>query len=241
MNGLTAADFADTGQWRLILNIFPTGMKAHLENTLHPDLEPQLLFTTEWEADGSSLLRNIENAVYDHPRVLDDFSAKIIVYDRRVVFMPTALMEETEGAEESCFTALYDASPEDVMTESDDDITVAYAPAKGLKGFINRTFPGARVGCNLMDKLKQFRRREDGERLYVEVRENEADFLLLDGEKLLSASTHSWNAGSDIVYHGFNLMDVYSVTPKDTRVFLGGEKIPEDVRETFTRFCAAVE
>ena len=101
MNGLTSADFADTGQWRLILKIFPSGMSAHLENTIHTDLEPQLLFSTQWEVDGANLLRNIENAVYDHPRVLDDFSARIIIYERKVLFMPTELIEETEGAEES--------------------------------------------------------------------------------------------------------------------------------------------
>ena len=65
MNGLTVADFADTGQWRLILKIFNTGIVAYLENTIHTDLEPQMLFSTQWEADGVNLLRNIENAVYD--------------------------------------------------------------------------------------------------------------------------------------------------------------------------------
>ncbi len=40
MNGLTAADFADTGQWRLIVRIYRGGISAHLENTLHEGLSP---------------------------------------------------------------------------------------------------------------------------------------------------------------------------------------------------------
>lgn len=241
MNGLTAADFADTGQWRLILKIFPTGMNAHLENTLHPDLEPQMLFSTQWEDDGANLLRNIENAVYDHPRVLDDFSARIIIYDRKVLFMPTELVEETEGAEETFYTSLYETEASDVITETDRDITVAYAPASGLKGFLNRTFPGARIGCNLMGAVKRFRNDGDGKRICIFVRNWEADFILLDGQNLISASTHSWTAPSDISYHGFNILDVYGVNPSDVVAIFEGDDVPFETMEAFKKYCANLE
>ncbi len=241
MNGLTAADFADTGQWRLILKIFPTGMNAHLENTLHPDLEPQMLFSTQWEADGVNLLRNIENAVYDHPRVLDDFSARIIIFDRKVLFMPTELVEETEGAEEAFYTSLYASDASDVITETDGDITVAYAPATGLKGFLNRTFPGARIGCNLMVVVKKFRNDGSGKRLCLDIRDGEADFILLDGQNLISASTHSWIDPADIAYHGFNILDVYGVSPSEVIVVIGGDHVPEEGVEVFKKYCANLE
>lgn len=241
MNGLTAADFADTGQWRLILKIFPSGMSAHLENTIHLDLEPQLLFSTQWEADGTNLLRNIENAVYDHPRVLDDFSARIIIYERKVLFMPTELIEEADGAEESYYVSIYESEPSDVMTETDRDITVAYAPAPGLKGFLNRTFPGARIGCNLMDVLRKNRDNGEGVRMVVSVRDEEADFLLLSGNALLSASTHGWTGVTDIVYHAFNIMDVYGVSHSETALILAGKPLPEEIMNFLGKFCANIE
>lgn len=241
MNGLTAADFADTGQWRLILKIFPSGMSAHLENTIHTDLEPQLLFSTQWEVDGANLLRNIENAVYDHPRVLDDFSARIIIYERKVLFMPTELIEETEGAEESYYTSVFEAESADVMTDTDRDITVAYAPAPGLRGFLSRTFPGARIGCNLMDVLRKQRDSGEGIRLAVTVREEEADYVLLDGRNLVSASTHGWSAPADIIYHAFNIMEVYGVSHSETAVVLSGDPLPEDTVAFFDKFCANIE
>ncbi|MDE6299164.1 MAG: hypothetical protein K2M10_05925, partial [Muribaculaceae bacterium] len=64
MNGLTAADYADTGQWRLIVRIYLSGMSAFIENTIHTDLAPQLLFSSEWECEPDDLLNHIENAVY---------------------------------------------------------------------------------------------------------------------------------------------------------------------------------
>ena len=182
MNGLTVADFADTGQWRLILKIFNTGIVAYLENTIHTDLEPQMLFSTQWEADGVNLLRNIENAVYDHPRVLDDFSAKIIIYDPRTVFLPTEpLLRNLKVGRRRIIQHCMRRIPLTSSQAASTDVTVAYAPARGLKGFLRRTFPGARVECNLMDMLKRCRNDGEGYRMYVEVREGEADFVFLNG------------------------------------------------------------
>ena len=91
------------------------------------------------------MLQNIENAVYDHPRVLDDFSACILVFDRRTAFMPTELVEEAEGAEETYYSALYSADPADILTDTDGDLTAAYSPT-ALKDFLAAHSPGARGG-----------------------------------------------------------------------------------------------
>ena len=235
MNGLTAADFADTGQWRLIVRIYRGGISAHLENTLHEGLEPQLLFASSWEPGEGTLLQNIENAVYDHPRVLDDFSACILVFDRRTAFMPTELVEEAEGAEETYYSALYSADPADILTDTDGDLTAAYSPAPGLKGFLSRTFPGARVECNLMNQVRRLRRVGTGLRLFVTMRPDEADFILLDGENLISASTRAWLAGPDIVYYALNLADAYGYTMSDISVKIAGENVPEEGVEFFNR------
>lgn len=222
MTTLTVADYADTGQWRLIVNIHPSGMKAMLENTLHNDVEPQQLFSTRWEADPDTLLHNIENAVYDNPRVLDDFSARIVLFDRRTLFLPTKVAEENEGAEEEIYTSLYQAEAADVICEADRDITAVSSLASGLKGFLNRTFPGARVSTNLMMQVSNLRKEnnEGRKRMEVTVREQEkeADFILLDGSSLISASTHSVNSKEDVVYHIYNVIDSYGLDPCEVEI-----------------------
>lgn len=235
MNGLTAADYADTGQWRLIVNVMSTGISAYIENTIHKDLEPQLLFATEWEANADNLLKNIENAVYDHPRVLDDFSACVIVYDAKTLFMPTEVMEETEGAEETVYTSVYDADPAEVMVDVDADLTAAHCLAPGLKGFLNRTFPGAKIESNLMNKVRTLRRMNVGIKMYVVVRAAESDFILLDGKNLLSASTHATVCAPDSVYHAFNILDVYGLQPTSTPIMLSGDAVSDELRDIISR------
>lgn len=214
MTTLTVADFADTGQWRLIVEIHTDGMKAMLENTLHDDLEPQILFSTAWDEDPDALLRHIENTVYDNPRMLDDFSARILLFDRRTLFIPTHIAEQHEGEEEEIYTSLYRAEPEDVISETDGDITALSSFAPGLKGFLCRTFPGARVSTNLMAQVAAARKGE-GLRMLVTVRPKEADFILLDGSALISASTHSQSCQADVAYHACNIISAYGLDPAD--------------------------
>lgn len=231
MTILTAADYADTGQWRLVVRISEGGITAEIENTLHKDIEPQLLFSTEWEPDDGNLLKNIENAVYDHPRVLEDFAANIIVYDSKTLFMPTKIMEETEGAEEHVYTSIYDADPAEVMVDVDADLTAAHCLTRGIKGFLNRTFPGAKLESNLMNKVRTLRKNNEGVRMYVESRGTESDFILLDGHNLLSASTHPISCASDAVYHALNIIDVYGFPVKTTSIVLLASKLNEEIGE----------
>lgn len=218
MTILTAADYADTGQWRLVVNIRVDGMSAHLENTLHDDVEPTPLFSTQWDANTENLLHQVENAVYDNPRVLDDFSARIILADPRTAFMPTELVEDNEEDVEKYYTSVYTAVPADIMTETDGDVTAAFSMAPGMKSFLNRTFPGARIGCRLMQLVASGRKINDGLVMVIQPTKGEADFVLLDCHSLLSASTHPCKSDSDIVYHAFNIMEAYCVNPKDVRV-----------------------
>lgn len=222
MTTLTVADFADTGQWRLILNIHPTGINALLENTLHKDVEPQRLFATRWDNDPDNLLHHIENAVYDNPRVLDDFSARIVLFDRRTLFIPTVVIEENESEAEEIYTSLYTAKEADVVCETEGDLTAASSLAPGLKGFLQRTFPGARIATNLMMQVTQLRKENSGsgKRMTVTVRDEdkEADFILLDGVSLVSASTHTVNGLEDITYHIYNIIDTYGLDPSEVEI-----------------------
>ena len=223
MTTLTAADYADTGQWRLIVKIGNGGISAHLENTIHRDVDLQELFSTTWEEGSGSLLQHIENAVYDHPRVLDDFSARIVVYDRKTLFMPTELLLDTEGAEETYYTSVYGGDGADVMCEGDKEVTAAFMLAPGLK-------------------VTECRGKGEGKKLSLSLRDGEADFVMADGGNLLSASTRSWKTGDDIAYFAFNLMNVYGVDPKDVNVYVDadGVEVPSEMMAFFGKFAGGV-
>lgn len=241
MTILTAADYADTGQWRLLLHISSGGIKAYLENTIHDDLGPEVLFSSSWEKDGGELLKHIENAVYDHPRVLDDFSTRIVVCASKTLLIPTTLLADNEGAEEDYFTAVYEGEPEDVITDIDKEVTAAFVLVAGLKGFLGRTFPGASVRSNLMEIYRNHLKTAKGAKMFIEIRKGEADFVLGVDGRLLSGSTHGWKTGEDICYHAFNILNVYGVNPAHTVVEIAGEDVSDRVREFIKSYTQSSE
>lgn len=222
MYQLTAADFADTGQWRLLLKIGVTGLEAFLENTLHPEIEPQPLCNVTWDLNRDMLKKNIEDAVYSNPRLLDDFATRVILYDPCTLFIPSEIAEERAGAEEELYKKVYTAEDADIMTDFDRDITAAWSLAPGIKSFLTRTFPGARITCNLMEKVRNLRKDNSDLSLHVFARKGETDVILLDGKKLISASTHEWSHLDDIAYLALNLLDVYGYMIGDVKFFLEG-------------------
>lgn len=217
MYTLTAADFADTGQWRLLLKIENKGLEAFLENTLHPEIPAQHLCSVKWDINKDMLRKNIEDAVYSNPRLLDDFATRVVLYDPRTLFIPTELAEEKPGAEEEIYQKVYIAEQSDIMTDTDRDITAAWSMAPGLKSFLLRTFPGARITSNLMDKVREKRKDNEGPCLYVFAREGETDIIFLEGDALISAATHEWGHTDDIAYLVLNLLDIYDYKLKDIK------------------------
>lgn len=204
MYKLTAADFADTGQWRLLLNISEDGLEAFLENTIHPEIEPQEMCRVTWNPDREKLYKNIEEAVYNNPRLLDDFATRIILYDRRTLLVPKDIAEESAGAEEELYQKVYEAEGEDIMTDFHKGVSAVWSPGPGVKSFLYRTFPGARITCNLLEKWREQSGRNEAEekpgalRLYKEVRDKEVDFILMKDGALLSASTHQCETPKEI-------------------------------------------
>lgn len=222
MYNLTAADFADTGQWRLLLNIGVTGLQAFLENTLHPEIPPQPLCETHWDLNKDKLRKNIEEAVYSNPRLLDDFATRIILFDPRTLFIPTEIAEERAGAEEENYKKVYTAEEADIMTDTDRDLTAAWCLAPGVKSFLMRTFPGARITCNLMEKVRSLRKSNTGGAIFAFARNGETDIIFLKDRELISASTHEWTHPDDIAFLVLNLLATYNHKIDDVFVKVSG-------------------
>ncbi len=70
-----------------------------------------------------------------------------------------------------------------------------------------------------------FRSRERGadeSRVFIDIREGEADFIAFYGRSLLAGVTHRWHDPADIQYHLFNIMQVYGLDPASVQVSLSG-------------------
>ena len=217
-----AVRVGDVADWRLICVISSRRMCAYLKHT-DPTRDLEVLFDESWRDDSSSLLSRIENLVYDHPQVLDDFSADIIIVAPHTIWVPTSIVEDDEEQIDTLFNRVYEAEPQDISASEVDDATALFSLLPGLNAFLQRTFPGARIHSHLAVMAQRFRDRScDMTRVYIDVRDNEADFIAFDHRNLLMGATHTWHDPADIQYHLFNIMNVYNLDPRTTQVSLSG-------------------
>ena len=198
MYTLTAADFADTGQWRMILNIRKDGLDAWLENTVRAGIPPQKLCEVSWEEDPAMLLKHLEEAVYENPRLLDDFATRIILFDEHTLFIPEEITEESEKTEAEIYQQIYDAESSDIMYETKGGITGVWSMGTGIRSFLLRTFPGARLSNNLLEGVDKALKNPMGWHLTANVRRNEADVIVTVNGKLMAASTRKIQEENDL-------------------------------------------
>lgn len=223
-DGMTyqAVRIGDVADWRLICEISANGVYACLKH-LNPTQDIVTLFEERWDENAGDLLNKIENAVYDHPQVLDDFSADVTIVASNAIWVPTCLIEEDDEAASRLYNQVYTARECDVMSETVKDATCLYSLVPGLNAFLQRTFPGARIHSHLAVMAARFRERSsDVPRIYAEIRDKKVDILAFDRRNLLMAATHEWHEPNDIQYHIYNIMNVYDLDPKEVQVSLSG-------------------
>lgn len=222
-NTYQAVRIGDVADWRLICEISSRGMSAYLKH-IDPMQEVVTLFEEHWD-NGDNLLKQIENAVYDQPQVLDDFSADIAVVAPRSIWVPASEVDDDDERAAELYNQVYEAAESDIMTETAGNATCLYCLVPGLKGFLQRTFPGARIHSHLAVMAERFRERiADMPRVYAEIREGEVDILAFEGKKMLTAATHQWRHTNDIQYHIFNIINVYGLDPGEIQLSLSGLK-----------------
>ncbi len=212
----------DTTEWKLVVYISDKGMSAYLKNIENP-LEPVVtLFEDKWVREESGLLHRIETAIYDHPQLLDDFSTQIAMCSPRTQLIPEKVAQDSEDISR-LYNMIYKADEDDIFVDQFDGIVCAYTLSPGLQSFLRRTLSGARVVSHMGVEIRRFMQRgADMPRLYVDVRENEADFILIDDRKLLLGATHEWHVKEDLVYHVLNIIDVYGLDAANTQVSISG-------------------
>lgn len=232
----SAADLADTGQWRLLVYISDAGLTACLRH-VNPQAAPAAKLTDmRWTDDGRSLLEKIENAVYDNPRLLDDYATEIIIQTPKALFVPTGALDEP-GSETDFMERVYPASGDDIFTDglqlrdhTPTGESCIYTLTPGLQSFLQRTLPGSKVSCHLSVLIDKYRQQtSELTRIYVDIRRGEADIIALNGTQLLSASVHEWQESPDIAYRVLLLMKSYGLTTDGVEVRLGG--LPETKTE----------
>lgn len=241
---------ADTGQWRLIVTVSFSGISAILKNIMYEGVAPVPLFRKEWEADESNILDIVEAAVYDNPRLLDDFSTQILIYTAKSLWIPSELTEDEEF-DTNFYTSVYPARPEDIFADFGDQEVCLYSLAPGLNSFFKRTLPGCKISSHMTVLKREFRESEsqyasefsDVEpfvSIYINCRESEADLFCFKNGSFLSGSTHPWKNFNDIVYKALLLCNIYKLGNTSRIILTGPKSLTSGLKEAMERFFQTV-
>lgn len=226
-------NLADTGQWRLFMEISEDSMSAWLKSV---DFQPPqciAILNEKWDGE-FNLLDKIESAVYDNPRLLEDFATHIVVTTPYSLWIPGEFAEEEEF-DEKFFTSVYPAKEEDIMRDVDGEEICAYTLVPGLNSFLQRTLPGSKISSHLSVLKSFFPKLSPGvvsgdgylpskNRIYVNLRKQWADIFLFENDLFLSGSTHKWETVSDVAYFICLIASVYKIDTKSTELFIFGNE-----------------
>ncbi len=219
----TSVRIDDTVEWRLVIFVSERGMSAYLKNLENPLENIVTLFEESWDQDESMLLHRIEECVYNHPQLLDDFATEIIICSPRALWFPEKESRDPERLLQ-LYGEVYPVDGTDLFEDEREGMTCAYSLVAGLPSFLRRTLSGAKVSCHQGVLVSKFiKQNNESPVLYIDIRVDDADYILIDNGKLLLASTHQWHNMMDIGYMAMNIFDVYGLNPKMAQVSLSGE------------------
>ena len=226
----TRSDLLDTGQWHLAVDISKHGFGAWLLPDAALGKAPRVIIRQTWKPSEEGLLGRIEDAVYDNPTVLDDYSADIIVESDRQLWLPAELYPSDDDCADA-YVSVYGGDILDVMVNDLGREKCAFMLTPGLKSFMQRSFPGARIWSQ-QSLLKETTQPHDAFKCLVDIREATFDLILLCRGELLCASTHLWKSETDIAYMLLNIMQTFEAQSKDTEIVFSGNR---DVRQSLGR------
>ena len=241
-NDIALGSFVDTGHWKLLLTITADGMVGLIKNIQQTNKNPLLLFRNNWNADEGESLKNVENTVYENPRMLDDFATQIIIEAPKSLWIPSKFAEEDEY-DDKYFTKVYKALPEDIFADFYDEEICLFTLMPGLKSFLSRTLPGCRISSHIAILKEYYQAKiKGGNYIFLDIRDKAIDILAFSNKKFLSAATHPCEDFEELRYRILLLADAYNLELKSLNlsVFATNDKCKE-IAEEFEMFIPNIE
>lgn len=234
------SDLMDTGQWHLAVDISRHGFGAWLLPDESLGASPRVIIRTSWHPSDEGLLKRIEDTVYDNPMVLDDYSADIIVESDRQLWLPASLYPTDDDCADA-YSSIYGGDILDVMVNDLSTEKCAFMLTPGLKSFMQRSFPGARIWSQQALLKEASVQPHESFKCLLDVRQSTFDLILFRRGELLSASTHLWKTDTDIAYMLLNILQTYDApTPETELVFSGVRDVRQSLGKTLQPYFKTI-
>ncbi len=234
------SDLLDTGQWHLAVDISRHGFGAWLLPDESLGATPRVIVSTAWLPYEEGLLRRIEDTVYDNPIVLDDYSADIIIESDRQLWLPSSIYSSDDECADA-YISVYGGDILDVMVNDLGAEKCAFVLTPGLKSFMQRSFPGARIWSQQALLKEASVQPHESFKCLLDIRQASFDLILLRRGELQSASTHLWKTEADIGYMLLNILQTYGAqTPETEIAFSGIREVRQSLGKTLTPYFKSI-
>ena len=220
-------DISDHSRWRLQLTVGDGGVRANFY-----DAAAGRLFTyleKSWRGDPADSLRKIEDAIYEDPAILDDYTTGILIRPSRMIFVPDSrLGAESVEEDAEALLSLVDASDaRDVWTEPlGCGFTAVFSTPAGVRDFLSRTFPTEDVHLALLPMLGHvlFKERGPGRKMWVHLDTGTLDVVAAaDGLPVL-INTREYHEAADAAYYIVHALRAIGFDAAGTDVRLSGRE-----------------
>lgn len=214
--------YSDSRRYNLILCMGAGRLQGWFVPYGRNDTAPALGISTAWASDPERILDSVENAVYDHPMLLEDYDCRILVDTPRLLLFPA---EAPATVIDRAMERFYDVAPEDVFTHELCGAVIAFSLCRGLRPFLSRTYAGVTPQHPLVPLCRWFSRDAGVPgriRIYADIDAPWLHLMAFSGDRLLHASTHGAATTADAAYFIFALWKQLEMTPDDGQVYISG-------------------
>lgn len=196
-------------------------MKAYFSPYISDGHAPRPGCSVRYTPD-DKLLTHIENAVYDHPTLLEDYEGRILIDTDKVLFFPPDTPRETIHA---AMERVFAVTPQDIHLSDDTEVITAFTLCGGLKGFLDRTLSGMTVSSVIDVMRKEFSQREGADtRVYADLGQGRVNLLAFRGRRFVHGSVHPFTETSDAAYYIYALWRQLGLTADRGELNVSGPK-----------------
>ena len=220
-------DFSDHKRWKLLLIVGERGLDAAFFDREGRQGVPYM--SRRWNCDPTQVLGQVEDALYDDPRLLDDYDTSILISPRATLLVPPAMFDPKDtAANTEALSALDQSEHKDVWHEPLDEAIALYSTAEGLRDFLRRTFLTEDMHHLLRPMTDYFSRKagaEGGWKMWVDLGPGVMDIVAYGNGRLLYANRWHYTGGAeDAAYYLLFIFRTLGLPEDSAELYLSGSQ-----------------
>lgn len=188
------------------------------------------------ESSSASLMKSLEEVVYDNPVLLSDFlQIDILIDTPRFAIVPDDIIAGDSDMTQSLLIKAIgeEAASGEVIVDDMTHIgaTIVMSVDSDITAFMRRTFNNPTIRHNLSPQCRYFfdkNRIDNAGKMYVNLRRDAMDIIVLGNDSLRMANTFRFRDIMDAVYYIMACREMLDLDPAGNELLIAGDEALRD-------------